>query len=494
MTKKSNNNKKITDVSGNKNIKLLIKEKRKKHIKKNEAWLKNLKKKHITFKDPSNCEIDISFNAPIFFKFKNPWINNPLLKDINDISNNNNKIKIMKKKDFNRILMNLDNKSNPRVKSHRIIKLKGSDKDNLFKNLFLSDNNFNDVFGDKFIKSLQDRKKLSKLPPPIKKKHIDIRVKLNTIQDILNLIDKFKDVKTTSYNINMKALHNIKTPLTQLNNMIGMNTLKDSIVDQILFFLQDMHKNKKKENNDYMHTVIYGPPGTGKTECAKLIGKIYSRLGILKKGKFRKVTRHDLIAGYLGQTAIQTNKVVKECLGGVLFIDEAYALGNPEKRDSFAKECIDTLCEALSNHKSKLMVIIAGYEHELKKCFFSYNQGLESRFTWRFKTDDYNSHELRLIFEKKISDISWKLEKGLTDDWFKEHKDFFTFYGRDIETLLAKTKIAHSKRVFCLSDKKKKRITLEDINNGFDMWMKNDNVKSRKNGNDMKDMYKYMFA
>ena len=493
MTKKSNNQKKNKDISGNNNINLNINEKKKRHKKINDEWLKNLRKKHIKIKDPSKCVIDISFNTPIFFKLKNPWINNPLLKDINDISDNNIKIKEMKKKDYNRILKNLDNRKNTRIKSHRIIKLKGSSKENLFKNLFLTDNNFDSIFGDKFIDALKERKKIPK-PPEIKKKHIDIRVKLDTIQDILNLIDKFKDVKTTSYNINMKALHNIKTPLTQLNNMIGMNTLKDSIVDQILFFLQDMHKNKKKENNDYMHTVIYGPPGTGKTECAKLIGRIYARLGILKKGKFRKVTRHDLIAGYLGQTAIQTNKIVKECLGGVLFIDEAYALGNPEKRDSFAKECIDTLCEALSNYKSKLMVIIAGYEDELKKCFFSYNQGLESRFTWRFKTDDYNSKELRLIFEKKINDINWKLEKGLTDDWFKEHKEFFTYYGRDIETLLAKTKIAHSKRVFCLTEKTKKCITLEDINNGFDMWMKNDNVKNRKSGNEIKDMYKYMFA
>ena len=98
-------------------------------------------------------------------------------------------------------------------------------------------------------------------------------------------------------------------------------------------------------------------------------------------------------------------------MGGVLFIDEAYALGNSEKRDSFAKECIDTLCEALSDHKDNLMVIIAGYEDELKNCFFNYNQGLDSRFTWRFKTTDYSPSELRDIFNKKVSDANWKLKK-----------------------------------------------------------------------------------
>ena len=116
----------------------------------------------------------------------------------------------------------------------------------------------------------------------------------------------------------------------------------------------------------------------------KIIGKIFSKLGILSKKYFKKVTRADLIAGYLGQTAIKTRDVINEAKGGVLFIDEAYALGNPEKRDSFAKECIDTLCEGLSDNKDNLMVIIAGYEKELKDCFFSYNQGLDSRFNWRF--------------------------------------------------------------------------------------------------------------
>ena len=125
---------------------------------------------------------------------------------------------------------------------------------------------------------------------------------------------------------------------------------------------------------------------------------------------FKKVTRADLIAGYLGQTAIKTTEVVKSAIGGVLFIDEAYALGNTEKKDSFAKECIDTLCESLSNHKHELMVIIAGYEEDLKKCFFSYNQGLDSRFIWRFKIDDYTPEELQLIFNKKVKECGWTID------------------------------------------------------------------------------------
>ena len=101
----------------------------------------------------------------------------------------------------------------------------------------------------------------------------------------------------------MKVLHDIKEPLNELNNMIGMKDLKNNIVDQILYFIQDLHKDKTA-SGDFMHTVIYGPPGSGKTEIAKIMGKIYSKMGILSNGTFKKVTRSDLIAGFLGQTSL----------------------------------------------------------------------------------------------------------------------------------------------------------------------------------------------
>jgi hypothetical protein len=315
---------------------------------------------------------------------------------------------------------------------------------------------------------------------------INIDAEINNISDILCLIDKYKIDPAIKYNINMKALHDIKLPLIEMNNMIGMSGIKCNIVDQILYFVQELHKSKR-QNGDFMHTVIYGPPGTGKTEVAKIIGKIYSNIGLLTKGTFKKVTRSDLIAGYLGQTAVKTRDVIKEALGGVLFIDEAYALGNPEKKDSFAKECIDTLCEALSDHKDNLMVIIAGYDKELKESFFSANPGLDSRFTWRFKIDDYTSDDLYHIFLKKVADIDWELaaDSKITIDWFKKHKDCFTFFGRDIETILAKTKIAHSRRVFCKPETEKKKLVLKDLDAGFEMYMQNEEVKGRKNDREM---------
>lgn len=348
----------------------------------------------------------------------------------------------------------------------------------------------------------KEREMIEKSNEPVVKKKVNIEVEIECIGDLLKLTEEYPIQYDIEYNINMEAIHNIKEPLTKLDNMIGMQSLKSSIVDQVLYFIQGLHKieqvievetkdrfgrvtgvREEKVNRgcDFMHTCIYGPPGTGKTEVAKIMGSIFSKLGVLKNNIFKKVTRADLIAGYLGQTAMKTRDMVKECLGGVMFIDEAYALGNAEKRDSFAKECIDTLCEALSDHKEELMVIIAGYEKELEKCFFSYNQGLDSRFTWRFKTDDYSAEELRLIFLKKIKDAGWKVEKDNVDKkWFEDNKSYFKFYGRDMENLFSKVKIAHSRRVFCLPPEKKKIVNNKDLEKGLGLFLTNDEVKKRK--------------
>jgi len=317
------------------------------------------------------------------------------------------------------------------------------------------------------------------------KERVNITAEINNIDDLLKLIKDNPYDDNKEYNINMNALYNIQPHLEKLNNMVGMKDLKENILDQILYFIQDLHKTSNNSfSGDFMHTVIYGPPGTGKTEVAKIIGKIFSKLDILKKGTFKKVTRTDLVAGYLGQTAAKTNDAINESLGGVLFIDEAYSLGNAEKRDSFSKECIDTLCEALSNHKDKLMVIIAGYESELKDCFFAYNQGLESRFTWRFKTGQYNGKELYDIFLKKVAGIDWKIDESINDKWFEKNAVYFKFYGRDIETLLSKVKIAHSRRVFCKSEDDKKKLMKKDLEKGFENFLKIEEVKKRKEEQD----------
>lgn len=306
-----------------------------------------------------------------------------------------------------------------------------------------------------------------------KTKTCNIDVSVNSIDDLLSIINTHSFQPDTEYNIDLEVLHQIKPDLMLLNNMIGMDTMKHSILNQLLYFLQNLHIGNKV--GDFKHTVIYGPPGTGKTEVARIIGQMYSKIGVLKKNIFRKVTRNDLIAGYLGQTAIKTKQVINDCLGGVLFIDEAYSLASPDHNDSFSKECLDILCEALSDHKDNLMVIIAGYENELNKSFFGANPGLTSRFIWRFSMQPYTMSELNKIFNKMVLDQEWSLDETiiLPDKWFADRKDCFTNYGRDIEALITYTKIAHGRRIYGNTTANKKHITLEDLNVGYTQFSAN---------------------
>jgi len=427
-----------------------------------------------------------------------------------DINNYNNFLIELDKKNYNEIRKKCKFSDNPEVSEKTNIKhfIKNVDK-NFHDSDYTNKNFIGRNILDTLIAAIEKKRDPNEYeqnlyeseanniniisnPTIYKKNKVHIEVEINNLNDLIGLIEKYPDDKNTEYNINMSALHKIKEPLIQLNNMIGMKYLKENIIDQIVFYIQNLHtiqENSEVKENDFMHTVIYGPPGTGKTEIAKIIGSIFSKMGILTKGTFKKVTRSDLIAGYLGQTSLKTRDIIKECLGGVLFIDEAYALGNEEKRDSFSKECIDTLCEALSDHKDNLMVIVAGYENELNNCFFNYNQGLKSRFTWRFKTEEYTAEDLYKIFLKKIGDAGWFLDDNskIQVEWFEKNKLHFKSYGRDIENLFAKTKIAHSRRVFCLDSSLKKLITIKDIDKGLEIYLKN--LEKDKSNKIMSSMY-----
>lgn len=322
------------------------------------------------------------------------------------------------------------------------------------------------------------------------KTKVNIDATAKNLGDLIKIVDTYPYSDACEYNIDLKSLTNIRTELVQLNSMIGMNQLKQSIFEQLLYFIQELHvcigKNERGEKmkiHEFKHTVIYGPPGTGKTEIAKIIGKMYSKIGVLEKNVFKKVTRNDLVAGYLGQTAIKTKAIINECLGGVLFIDEAYSLapnGNNDL-DSYSKECIDILCEALSDHKHDLMVIIAGYEEELNNTFFSANIGLNSRFIWRFKIDDYTAAELREILLKMVDESDWAFmnKEEVNVKWFDEKKKSFNHYGRDMEMLFTYMKVCHSKRIYGKSSELRKKLTLEDMKEGYDMYMRHKKQKSK---------------
>lgn len=291
-----------------------------------------------------------------------------------------------------------------------------------------------------------------------------IDVSVNSIGDLISVIDKNPFITNATYNINLAALRRIRGELIELNNMVGMSSLKQSVLNQLIYYIQDLHRS-----DDFKHTVLCGPPGTGKTEVAKIIGRMYAKAGILRRNIFKKVTRTDLVAGYLGQTAIKTRKVIDECIGGCLFIDEAYSLGDD---DIYSKECVDTLCEALSDHKDDLMVIIAGYNDELNRTLFRVNRGLKSRFIWKFKIDDYSPVEIMRIFEKKVLDAGWVAD-GLTAHWFEKRASSFKHFGRDAEILFSHVKICHSNRIFGKDASLRKKITNEDMDNGFRVFLEN---------------------
>ena len=296
------------------------------------------------------------------------------------------------------------------------------------------------------------------------------------IQDLIAFVDSGEIYS----NIDVKKIERVAPYLRELNNMVGMKSLKESVFNQILYYLQGFHYDCE----DYLHTVIYGEPGCGKTEVSKIIGQIYSRLGLLScHDKFITATRADLIGQFLGETSIKTTRVLQDALGGVLFIDEVYSLGNEEGRDFYAKECIDTINLFISENKDDLCLIIAGYESDIENCFFSRNKGLKRRFPWVHRIDKYDNNELVQIMKRKVGETSFKLD--CTDEFLeglvKDNKDAFKFFGGSIENLLAKSKIHHARRVFGMDKKEHYRLNEQDIQNGLKELKGNDKVKDISN-------------
>lgn len=295
---------------------------------------------------------------------------------------------------------------------------------------------------------------------------------IKTLNDLIFIgenLDKYKIPPE-----NKKRLTNIMPCLYKLQDMIGIEKIKNQIVCQILYYIQKFNES----NNDMLHTCIEGDPGCGKTTLGQIIGDIYCKLGILSSDKFIIVKRSDLIAGYLGQTAIKTQKVLDEARGGVLFIDEAYSLGSHDNRDSFSKECIDTLNRNLTENKNDFVCIIAGYKNSLRDCFFSMNYGLERRFPWRYEIDEYTSSELLEIFKHQVEINGYQLQKdAIQETFFKENKLYFKNGGGDTETFFNKCKIYHSNRVFFLPRRYRKILTKEDILNALTVFKDNKRVE-----------------
>lgn len=314
-----------------------------------------------------------------------------------------------------------------------------------------------------------------------------INKEIKTINDLIELGLSYDPLDKKRYVINLRALNKCVEPLKDLNKMIGMKNVKEMIIDLMFFRLQ----NLKDGDNEMWHLVIQGTPGSGKTEIAKILGKLYYSLGIAKKDSFTPVKRSDLIGKYLGHTAKMTQEVFDNAKGGILFIDEAYSLGNPEGRDTFSKECIDTINQNLTENKD-VIVFIAGYKDQLDESFFSYNPGLNRRFKMRITVDKYSASELREIYIKKIFDDKWDimdndLIKNIPLKFFEKNYEMFKYNGGDMENLWHLTKICHARRIFGKELIYMKKIIDNDLEKAFNNYLSNDEFKNRKD-----DIKKYL--
>lgn len=364
------------------------------------------------------------------------------------------------------------------------------------------DKSYGDLFKvilglDKMNNNLNESKSKLKLKEfDLTKEYDELNVNIDTIDDLIKLSELYDEnniEKMSNYSIDLKKLANMKEPLIELNNMIGMDIVKKSIIRQILYFLQGI-----EEQQDMLHMVITGSPGTGKTSLGVILSKLYYSMGLLDckesinplTGKkedfiFKIYKRTDLVGQYLGHTAVKTQKAIDECLGGVMFLDEAYSLGHDEKSDIYTKECLDTINQNLSENKKNFILIIAGYPEQLDKCFFSHNEGLKRRFAFRYHIDKYNSKELCEMLRLKIKLNRWNIEIDISDEQIIKlidgSKEMFENFGGDIESWMLHIKIEHGVRIFGKHPKFRKIINYNDLKNGLD------NFKKAKENNYIKD-------
>ena len=282
---------------------------------------------------------------------------------------------------------------------------------------------------------------------------------IKSIDSIISLNGYWNNLK---HHIILQRLYHTITPLTKLKNMVGMENIKMDVFKKIIYHVMNMH------DNDYLNTIISGPPGVGKTEFAKIYGEIFQRLGILKNGNFIEIKRDDLVGQFLGHTASKTKELFDKAIGGVIFLDEAYSLGNSEKRDSFSKEAIDMINQYLSEKKGQFMFIIAGYEEDLESCFFAYNKGLKRRFHSHYKINSYEPKEMKEILLRKITNNMYttNIEDTVLLQFFVDNKDTFEYYGGDIEKLFNEIKQCVALRTFKNIGKNSmssKNIIIDDI-------------------------------
>ena len=250
-----------------------------------------------------------------------------------------------------------------------------------------------------------------------------------------------------------KPARSAEDALNDLDAMVGLAPVKDE-VNKMIARLQ-VEAKRRAQNLPVtpmsLHMVFTGPPGVGKTQVARALGDIYRSLHVQRKGHLVQTDRSDLVAGYIGQTAIKTMEKCKESLDGILFIDEAYSLaGTPGATGDFGREAIDTLLKFMEDNRDRIVVIVAGYPNEMRR-FTSSNPGLASRFTKTIEFPAYQPEELCEIFkgmaERQHFQLPenfqaklrpWVEDRAKRDDWGN---------AREMRTLLEKAREAQALRL-----------------------------------------------
>lgn len=232
----------------------------------------------------------------------------------------------------------------------------------------------------------------------IKKENMEQRVDISKRIDMNDKPEKVEDI------------------IKDLDNMIGLESVKQEVHNLVnLLKVRKLREDRGfKQPSIAMHLVFVGNPGTGKTTVARKLAKIYKCLGILEKGHLIETDRSGMIAGYMGQTTEKVTELIDSALGGILFIDEAYALINNKQEGDFGQEAIDTLLKQMEDRRGEFIVIVAGYPEPMEK-FLDANPGLRSRFNKFITFDDYNITELFSIFEGICKENDYTFDEEVKD-------------------------------------------------------------------------------
>ena len=254
--------------------------------------------------------------------------------------------------------------------------------------------------------------------------------------------------------------------LSELNSYVGLSSVKADVESLVnLIKVQKLRESKGlKTTGISKHMVFMGNPGTGKTTVARILSKIYQGLGVLQTDAFVEVDRGGLVCGYVGQTAIKTQEVIEQAMGGILFIDEAYSLTVDKGANDFGQEAVDTLLKAMEDHRDELVVIVAGYQGPMEE-FLNSNPGLKSRFNKFLYFEDYTADELVEILENMCKSKEYVLSKAAKT----EAKKYFTAKidakednfanAREARNYLEKAITRHASRVVKLKNPDEKVLT-----------------------------------